>query len=684
MSITIPKYQALYFKSLEAKTINTGPNLVQNGNFQTDLSSWGPINFAWSAGTASYQHSEGCFIGQIEQEVSLVAKTRYKLELKYKATKAFGIHVKVNDLDTYDEIMPEHIEVANIDGNWHIITLWVNNLTNIDAILQIYCFSLIDGEEDSCAEEGNAENGFFLDDVSIYAQKAASGCGDCDTVGIDKSKPLEFQISGRKITGSNLYPNSEFNTNPFSPITTTTFVFDIASIPTINQYFVLYVNDKVFIINYGGYNAGTPLSYAILNYNIFGNVHYFQINQYRPSGITLSDVQDAVLTAFVVNIDGLIGSSSNRVGATITITGLPAGSFLDNSFGWLTSISSIGAAAFSPYLRNGYYNKVDNKMCYFNAGLTLGKFQYKNNISFLANKYYKIRVEWTSSYSDWQNVKFIINDGTNPATEIPFSIISSSTGRFLDFEYKALITSTHSVELTITDTAIPHNYELCFDNITIYEIKLDDITVEVKDCNGNITTPAFTQIPYKSNVLIQINNNDLPQSGTFQIILTESITTLMGLQYFSQFLKLIDIHASKECDLRRLIKITWWADFFFRDIDYGNLPYKNELFLYGYVKKAPLDKKERILFGQPDGSYKQIYNHSVGKSELQLSAYSKTLMQVLERAFEHIYFTLDDAFYNNDDGSVLITKSLDNGKYTARIELIESGTEVITTNSYCK
>lgn len=109
----------------------------------------------------------------------------------------------------------------------------------------------------------------------------------------------------------------------------------------------------------------------------------------------------------------------------------------------------------------------------------------------------------------------------------------------------------------------------------------------------------------------------------------------------------------------------------------------NELYLNGFIVRTSLDKKERIQFVNNDGSYSTIYDHSVTKSELRIGSYSIALHEVLERAFLHKDIYINDKRYYIDDSSIYTINSNNNGYFTARIELVEAGNEVVKVDCCC-
>lgn len=645
--------------SMQVNTVNTGPNIINNGRFDSDLSGWNAgNNFAWSAGTAAYQWTEGCYIGQIEQTINLTSGKRYKLRFKYKATNPFNIHVRMHDFDTDAEIITDQIISAADNGNWHMVTIFINATYDVTAILHFYCYSLIDGVEDACAEAGNSESGFFLDDVSLYEQSKTYACGSCDEVIMDFNRPLEFQV---KLDASAIVNEAAITGNPYDAITTTTLEFDILTSPIGNQ-FQLYIGSKIYQFEW---SITTDPNYE---YTVDGNLYKIRVNIDSDLAMKLN-LRQAINDI----IDANSGTTSSRSGSTITMLNVPAGSYLNN---WLyvdnidtvTPSTNIGK---SFYYENGY-------LCYYEANNNERSFQITNNLT--AGGHYRFSFELNSSFTDFSGT-VTIDDGTNPVQSFPVAIPYGLNTITVDFD--ALLTVAHDIKFTLTDTN-QHNTGLCMtvSSISLISLSTSDFIdkIETLDCQDNTTEIPFSAIISGSNMLIQINNSDFPISTPFQIIVTDAD----GNVFVSQKIRLIDFDTYAWCKRSKLMKLTWTDNCKFGDIDYLNLPFVNELYIRGFLQKAALDKKDRIQSVNANtGAGKTIYNRSVAKVEIRTALYAQATHAMLERAFEHGTVTVDDKSYYLDDSGNYTINPIGNGYFNARLDLVESGGEVIKSDCCC-
>jgi hypothetical protein len=156
------------------------------------------------------------------------------------------------------------------------------------------------------------------------------------------------------------------------------------------------------------------------------------------------------------------------------------------------------------------------------------------------------------------------------------------------------------------------------------------------------------------------------------------------LQHFSEKIELYDFNNIAACKIEKLLKIQWTDTCKFGDIDYKNLPFENEFYIRGFILRKPLDKRERIQTTNPDGSLKTIFDHSIAKVELRIATYGIGLHRVLERAVVHGSLIINGSKYYLDDAASYTPGDFSgNGLATARVDLIESGSEVIKTACCC-
>lgn len=197
---------------------------------------------------------------------------------------------------------------------------------------------------------------------------------------------------------------------------------------------------------------------------------------------------------------------------------------------------------------------------------------------------------------------------------------------------------------------------------------------------------------------ITVNNTTLTPSQSIEVQTSESVTGVWlydielpvgchrveveigGETYQSQY---IEVVPSLKCR-KDLIKIEWKSDCDFAAIPYSVLPtLTNFMYVEGGVSRTSLSKKSREQFTNGVGVFSTYYNHSVAKSEVRIGAYTEAIHEVLERAFEHKYLFIDGKRYLLDDDSNYTIASTGGGRFTARIDMIKGGTELITSDCCC-
>jgi len=80
-------------------------------------------------------------------------------------------------------------------------------------------------------------------------QEPNQSCGFCDEVAVTSEFDKNFQLIADVIDNPELYPDGDYEYNPFSPITTEDLVFDIESLPNDGEYFTLYLGTQVIVLH---------------------------------------------------------------------------------------------------------------------------------------------------------------------------------------------------------------------------------------------------------------------------------------------------------------------------------------------------------------------------------------------------------------------------------------------------
>ena len=340
---------------------------------------------------------------------------------------------------------------------------------------------------------------------------------------------------------------------------------------------------------------------------------------------------------------------------------------------------SINLSNFVPY---------NNMACYFNIGslnLTPGATCtpaiFTEPITVPANKRMIFTVNYTNNLSfDYiqldlkvRNSSFVVIDtvtvsvekGTNTAT-FNYETGGSSASYYFDF--------------TLSDIACGFQDELfgfCFDLIKVETIeKLDNITAV--GCTTQ-TVPFTEEYNDIYNSLITMNtgslSNGLMTSGKWKLLLTDTANnTFESIIY--------ETISGESCLHSNLMRFKWTNDCNFANLDYVNLPFTNDVYIKGYYTSQPYDSKERVINTLSNGETSLVFDYSVEKKEFSIGLYTESFFTTLQRAFLHSTIIIDNLYYKQDTDSKL-TKKPEGKKFSAKIELIEVGSEVVISKCCC-
>lgn len=330
---------------------------------------------------------------------------------------------------------------------------------------------------------------------------------------------------------------------------------------------------------------------------------------------------------------------------------------------------------------------INNQFCFFQLD-ALDEFlpaqnqpNITKNLTVGANKRMVFVINYTNSFADEITLNLNIKDDSFVLIDIITSVLSTGTNT-VTFTYETSATPPTSYNFQflldpiageIGDSVIG----FCFNSIDVQTIgKLESI--EVQGCT-TADVPFTEQYNDLYNSLITMNTGSLPNglitTGKWKLVLTDDESnTWTSITY-----ETID---GTNCTNRNLMRLVWTSDCKFADIDYLNLPFENDIYVKGYSTSQPLDNKERVINTLSSGELEMIYNYSLEKKEFTFGVYTESFYRTLQRAFEHKTITIDGVQYKQDSDSVL-TKKPEGQKYSARIELVEVGTEVISSNCCC-
>lgn len=672
----LPASQQLVFNKF--RTVSDGANIIVNGAFDTDLSSWIPDNFAWNNTHAEYQWLADCYRGTLTQEDVIFLKGRYKLRFKYRALSPFELYVSVlhKTNSAFDLLKQQQQEVV-YDGLWHTIEIDLCSIPNSaiptsvlnDVIFEcrsIYASDYSQGDFDddfggdfygACLDTGHEEEGFFLDDVSIYKQKEILPCNFlCSEVIMDANRNIEFQIIKETYNQVNILDLSK---NPFSPVTATTIQLycDFFTKPSfavnIGDYFTLYMGQKVYVFVFG-----TTFAFPYVH-TIDGDFNLIEI--------AIAPIVAPVALEYFLNIVFDINHATTSAlivpQYTLEIQNMPSDSFFSQNmaFDSIVGINTLIGIPVSNFVYEG------GKLCYrkINGSILMDSTAYEKTariyttLDAVVDVKYVIELAYISDYGDFTNAYIDFYDGINHVS-IPITIEYGSNTAIIEFV--APSTSTYTIYLNIED-ASGHNKGFCVESFA-YKTE-EEIKVFVKDCNGLVTEVEYLEKKYQNRSLIQINYEDFPDNG-MQVIV-QGLMGDVGCEYISQPIKLVDIASLRECLLADLLKITWTDNCYFGDLDYVNLPFINEWYLQGFTRKINSNNRNRTQYVNTDGTISTVFIHSVKMEEIKVGVYDGIVHDVIENALMHGVFSINDVYYFVIDGTYTLNEA---GKgFTARIDL---------------
>jgi len=530
----------------------------------------------------------------------------------------------------------------------------------------------------------------FLPKYQWLTEYVAPSCGTgCDIVQVDASADKKFQVS----FAPTAILNEDFDGNdialPMEQIWVGLGSFGSGS-GTGLYYGITFDMDLTaenhFINSFSFFFEGQPYCFI---FAVDVNASGTEITEY--GGITVVKISEVFsydkYTSAFSQVMSPFGISIIEEGSpSFTVYGFPANTMVQtgNAAPYNTAITSgVGTASinlsnFVPY---------NNQACYFNIsslnltpGATCSPAIFTLPISVATNKRIIATVNYTNNLSfDYIELELRIRDSGFNLIDTVVGTVEQGTNTLV-FNYETVSADSFYFDFTLTDLACGFADELygfCFNSIKIETIaQLDSISVE--GCT-TANVPFTEEYNNLYNSLITMNTGSLPNglitTGKWKLILTDDESnTVTTITY--------ETIAGTSCVIRNLLRLKWWSDCSFSDLDYAGLPFTNDVYVKGYSISQPLDNKERIMNVLSSGELEMVYNYSIEKSEFTLGIYTANFYKTLQRAFEHKYITIGGTYYKQDSDSKL-TKKPEGDKYSAKIELVESGSAVISSKCCC-
>jgi len=529
----------------------------------------------------------------------------------------------------------------------------------------------------------------FVPKYQWLTEKKDNACGNaCDVVQIDATAEKKFQVA---FTPTALL-NQNFDGNnialPMEKIWVGLGSFGSGS-GTGEYYGITFDIDlsveNHFINSFSFFYEGQAYCFAFtVDVNALGT----EIVEY--GGITLVKISEVFTydkyTSAFTQVMSPFGISIIEEGSpSFTVYGFPENTQVTTGDIYYNTIitngvgsSTFGLSNFLPY---------NNLACYFNiASLnenqtpTCSPSVFTQTIPITSGKRTILTVNYTNNLS-FDNIEMRLNvlDSSFVVLDTIYADVKKGTNTIV-FNYTPSSSINYIFDFTIEDLACGFQDELfgfCFDLIKVETIeKLNTITAV--GCTTQ-TVPFTEEYNDIYNSLITMNtgslSNGLMTSGKWKLLLTDTANnTFESIIY--------ETISGESCLHSNLMRFKWTNDCNFANLDYVNLPFTNDVYIKGYYTSQPYDSKERVINTLSNGETSLVFDYSVEKKEFSIGLYTESFFTTLQRAFLHSTIIIDNLYYKQDTDSKL-TKKPEGKKFSAKIELIEVGSEVVISKCCC-
>lgn len=534
----------------------------------------------------------------------------------------------------------------------------------------------------------------FVPKYQWLTEKKDNACGNaCDVVQIDATAEKKFQVA---FTPTSLV-NQNFNGNNIAYPMEKIWVGlgSLGSGSGTGEYYGItfdidLTTDNHFINSFSFFYDGQPYCYIFTtdltitpSYQLdeVGNFNVVKIRRGNGAG---TNFYDSYYLAFNEYLNDF-GMSCIRNGSpSLTVYGFPENTQVEtgNIPPYNTVITegvgerTFGLSNFLPF---------NNMACYFNIrslgdGPTCTPSVYTLPINIVSGKRLILTAKYTNNFSfDNIQMRFRVLDINFGIIDTIFADVYKGSNTIV-FNYEIPSTQDYIFDFTLTDLSCGFQDELsgfCFDLIKVETIeKLDTITAV--GCTTQ-TVPFTEEYNDIYNSLITMNtgslSNGLMTSGKWKLLLTDTANnTFESIIY--------ETISGESCLHSNLMRFKWTNDCNFANLDYVNLPFTNDVYIKGYYTSQPYDSKERVINTLSNGETSLVFDYSVEKKEFSIGLYTESFFTTLQRAFLHSTIIIDNLYYKQDTDSKL-TKKPEGKKFSAKIELIEVGSEVVISKCCC-
>jgi len=534
----------------------------------------------------------------------------------------------------------------------------------------------------------------FVPKYQWLTEKKDNACGNaCDVVQIDATAEKKFQVA---FTPTTLL-NQNFDSNniglPMEKIWVGLGSFGSGS-GTGEYYGITFdidtTNDNHFINSFSFFFEGQAYCYLFRRVLLAGDFIDYRLTQY--GGISLVEyesnfvlIAEYYVKAFNYYMNDFGITAIHNGGTSITVYGFPENTQVTTGDIYYNTIitSGVGSATFG--LSN--FLPYNNLACYFNIA-SLNENQtptctpsvYTLPMSINSGKRLIITAKYTNNLS-FDNIQIrmrVLNSMFGIIDTIYADVYKGSNT--IVFNYETVSTEDYIFDFTLTDLSCGFQDELfgfCFDLIKVETIEKLDTIIAVGCTTQEVPfTEEYNDI---YNSLITMNTGSLSDglitSGKWKLLLIDTASnTFESIIY--------ETISGESCLHSNLMRFKWTNDCNFANLDYVNLPFTNDVYIKGYYTSQPYDSKERVINTLSNGETSLVFDYSVEKKEFSIGLYTESFFTTLQRAFLHSTIIIDNLYYKQDTDSKL-TKKPEGKKFSAKIELIEVGSEVVISKCCC-
>lgn len=527
----------------------------------------------------------------------------------------------------------------------------------------------------------------FVPKYQWLTERKDNACGNaCDVVQIDATAEKKFQVA---FTPTSLI-NQNFDGNnialPMEKIWVGLGSFGSGS-GTGEYYGIRFDIDLTpenhFINSFSFFYEGQAYCFA---FTVDVNALGIEIIEY--GGITLVKMSEVFTydkyTSAFTQVMSPFGISIIEEGSpSFTVYGFPENTQVETGDIYYNTVITEGVGERTFGLSN--FLPFNNMACYFNITSlertgSCTPSVYTLPINIVSGKRLILTAKYTNNLS-FDNIQIrmrVLNSIFGIIDTIYADVYKGSNT--IVFNYETVSTEDYIFDFTLTDLSCGFQDEIfgfCFDLIKVETIEKLDTIIAV-GCTTQ-TVPFTEDYNDIYNSLITMNTGSLSDglitSGKWKLLLIDTASnTFESIIY--------ETISGESCLHSNLMRFKWTNDCNFANLDYVNLPFTNDVYIKGYYTSQPYDSKERVINTLSNGETSLVFDYSVEKKEFSIGLYTESFFTTLQRAFLHSTIIIDNLYYRQDTDSKL-TKKPEGKKFSAKIELIEVGSEVVISKCCC-